>query len=76
MVIAIISHQVIRDIFRPLYFKSWSLTIWSWDGEKLYPPNANALSKVWKLGGLRKVNGILVKTHRQESLIHSDFIIN
>ena len=44
--------QVIRDIFRPLYFKSWSLTIRNWDGEKLYPPKANALSKVWKLGGL------------------------
>ena len=48
----------------------------NWDGEKLYPPKANALSKVWKLGGLWKVNGILVKTHRQESLIHSVFIIN
>ena len=76
MVLAIISNQVMRDIFRPLYFKSWILTIRSWDGEKLYPPKANALSKVWKLGGLRKVNGILVKTHRQESLIHSVFIIN
>ena len=32
----------------------------------MYPPKANALSKLWKLGGLRKVIRILVKTHRQE----------
>ena len=37
----------------------------SWGGEKLFPPKANALSKVWKLGGLRKVNGILQKDFTQ-----------
>ena len=33
----------------------------SWKGETLYPPNGTATSKVWKLGGFRKVNGILQK---------------
>ena len=35
----------------------------SWDGELLYPPHSTAPSKTWRLGGFRKVAGILQKSH-------------
>ena len=35
----------------------------SWDGEPLFPPHNKASSKSWKLGGFRKRNGILEKSH-------------
>ena len=33
----------------------------TWEGEKLYPPKDNVTSNAWKLGGFKKVNGILQK---------------
>ena len=31
----------------------------SWEVEKLHPPKEKSTSKVWKIGGFRKVNGVL-----------------
>ena len=35
----------------------------SWNGEFLYPPHSKASSKTWRLGGFRKVEGTLQKSH-------------
>ena len=46
VVLAIISHQVMRDIFRPLYFKSWIPTIRSWNKLRKVVRRINKASKL------------------------------
>ena len=45
----------------PIYIDDQQKDGPSWEGEKLHPPADRAVSKAWKLGGFRKVNGILEK---------------